>query len=101
MNDRYEGKPFLRLLECYVLWSVDELAPDQAEKLEEMTPRLAATYSVDGRWQDIVAAQMEFPPDLPGALRGIWERTLANAGGQRNVVDPEVWAQQVVDSNFT
>ena len=30
MNDRYEGKPFLRLLECYVLWSVDQLRPGQA-----------------------------------------------------------------------
>jgi hypothetical protein len=44
---------------------------------------------------------MEFSPDLPDALRGMWERTLANAGDQRDTVDPEVWAQQVVDSNFT
>lgn len=101
MNDRYEGKPFLRLLECYVLWSVDHLPLGQAEKLEEMAPRLAATYGVDGTWQDIVAAQMEFSNGLPGALREMWERTLAIAGEQRVTVDPEVWAQQVVDSNFT
>jgi hypothetical protein len=43
MSDRYEGKPFLRLLECYVLWSVDELPASQAELLKEMTPRLAST----------------------------------------------------------
>lgn len=101
MTGRYEGKPFLRLLECYVLWSVDRLPPDQAETLEVMAPKLAATYGVDGTWQDIVAAQMEFPPDLPGALRGMWERTLVNAGGQRHTVDAELWAQQVVDSSFT
>lgn len=101
MTGRYEGKPFLRLLECYVLWSVDRLPPGQAETLEEMAPKLAATYGIDGTWQDIVAAQMEFPPDLPDALRGMWERTLVNAGGQRDTVDPELWVQQVVDSNFT
>lgn len=44
---------------------------------------------------------MEFSPDLPDTLRGMWERTLANVGDQRDTVDPEVWAQQVVDSNFT
>lgn len=101
MTGRYEGKAFLRLLECYVLWSVDRLPPGQAETLEAMAPKLAATYGDDGTWQDIVAAQMDFPPDLPGALRGMWERTLVNAGGQRGTVDPELWAQQVVDSNFT
>lgn len=101
MTDRYEGKPFLRLLECYVLWSVDELPPKQAETLEEMAPKLAATYGADGTWQEIVAAQMEFSPDLPDALRVMWERTLVNAGAHRGTVDPELWAQQVVDSNLT
>lgn len=101
MSDRYEGKPFLRLLECYVLWSVDELPANQAEKLEEMTPKLASTYGTDGAWHDIVAAQMEFSPGLADAFRGMWERTLANAGDQRDTIDPELWAQQVVDSNFT
>jgi hypothetical protein len=66
-----------------------------------MTARLAATYGVDGTWQDIVAAQMEFSPGLPDALREMWDRTLANAGDQRDTIDPELWAQQVVDSNFT
>lgn len=101
MSDRYEGQPLLRVLECYVLWSVDHLAPGQAEKLELMAPGLAATYGTDGTWQEIIAAQMAFPPSLPDALRGMWERTLANARDQRDTVDPELWAQQVVDSNFT
>jgi hypothetical protein len=98
---RYDGRPFLRLLECYVLWSVDQLSQDQAEKLEEMTPSLAATYGSGGTWQDIVAAQMELGPEVPGALRGMWERTLATAGGQPDAVDAERWAQEVVDANFT
>lgn len=100
MSGRYDGKPLLRLLECYVLWSVDQLPTDQAEALEGMAPKLGATYGADGTWQEIVASQMEFPPDLPDALRGMWERTLVKAGDKRGRVDPEVWAQQVVDSNF-
>ncbi len=101
MTDRYDGKPFLRLLECYVLWSVGRLSQGQADALEGMAPKLAATYGADGTWQDIVAAQMEFSPGLPEALRGMWDRTLVNAGGGQDAVDPELWAQQVVDSNFT
>ena len=101
MSDRYEGKPFLRLLECYVLWSVDELPADLAEMLEGMTPNLASVYETSGTWQDIVAAQMEFPSDLVDTLRGMWDRALASAGDQRDAIDPESWAQQVVDSNFT
>lgn len=100
MSGRYSGKPFLRLLECYVLWSVGQLPKEQAEMLEGMAPKLGATYGVDGTWQEVVASQMEFPPDLSEALQGMWDRTLVDAGGQRGTVDPEIWAQQVVDSNF-
>ena len=101
MSDRYEGRPFLHLLECFVLWSVDELPASQAAILDEMAPKLASAYGSAGSWQDIVAAQMELSPELTDALRGMWERTLAGAGGQRDTVDPKLWAQQVVDLNFT
>ena len=38
---------------------------------------------------------------VPGALPRMWERTLVNVGGRVGEVDAELWAQQVVDSNFT
>lgn len=98
---RYDGKPFLRLLECYVLWAVGQLSAEDAESLEAMSASLAATYGRDGTWQRIVAAEMEFPAELPSALRGMWERTLGDAGDKRDSIDPESWARQVVDTNFT
>lgn len=75
MTDRYDGKPFLRLRESYVLWAVDQLPSDQAEVLEDLAPKLRSTDAVGGNWQEIVAAQMEFPAELPSALRQMWERT--------------------------
>jgi hypothetical protein len=99
MSDRYEGQPFLRLLECFVLWSIDQLPVEQAARLEEMAPRLASVYGRSGSWQDIVANEMEFSACIPDALRGMWERTLDNVQ-DGTAVDPEVWARQVVDSNF-
>lgn len=74
-----------------MLWSVDQLPASQAEKLEKMVPRLAATYGANGTWEDTVAAQMGFSPGVADALRGIWERTLANAGDQRGAINPELY----------
>lgn len=101
MSHRYEERPFLRLLECYVLWSIGHLAPSQEQVLAKMRPKLEATYETDGSWQEIVASQMDFPADLPDALRRMWTRTAENAGDQSSSLDPEVWARQVVDANFT
>jgi len=100
VSDRYEGRPFLRLLECFVLWSVGQLPMEQAARLEEMAPKLAVVYGTSGSWQNLVVSEMEFSEGISEALRGMWERTVDNAGDALDI-DPEIWAQQVVDSNFT
>ena len=40
--DRYAGKPFLRLLECYVLAAIGELSDEQQATLRAMEPKLAS-----------------------------------------------------------
>ena len=37
---RYAGKPFLRVLECYVLWAIGELTSEHEKLLVTMTPKL-------------------------------------------------------------
>jgi ribonuclease D len=98
---RYQGKPFLRLLECYVLWAVGQLDPQQAEALERMTPKLREVYGTEGRWQDIVAAQMAFPDSLPEELRSLWARNQQIARDNGTVLEPEQFARMVADRNFT
>jgi hypothetical protein len=73
MTDRYEGKPFLRLLDCYVLDAIGHLDEQQKQSLHAMEPKFSAVYNTTGSWQDIVAAQMNFPPELPSEIRRIWE----------------------------
>ena len=68
-NPRYEGRPFLRLLEFYVLWAIGELSGKQALFLEEITPKLRSTYHREGDWQSIIVAEMEFPPHPPAKIR--------------------------------
>lgn len=98
---RYQGRPFLRLLECYVLWAVGQLDARQAEVLERMTPKLRQTYRTGGSWQEIVAAEMGFPDSLPEALRSMWARNQQIARDDGTELEPEQFARMVADSNFT
>ena len=66
--DRYAGKPFLRLLECYVLSLIGQLDDGQQEKLHRMEPKLAGVYGAEGTWFEIVGAQMDFPPSMPNQI---------------------------------
>jgi hypothetical protein len=46
--ERYVGKPMLRLLELYVLWSVDHLSENDASRLQAMAPKLTGTFAATG-----------------------------------------------------
>lgn len=99
-NGRYEGKPFLRLLELYVIWSIGELNEEQKSSLNQLTPKLQKTYGVEDGWHEIVSNQMEFPSDLPEKIKSIWKKNKLNLGSQGIKAEPEVFAQQFVDNNF-
>ena len=64
LTDRYEGKPLVRLLELYVLWTIDDLSEADAAAMDRLTPELAEAFESTGSWQEIVARLMEFPPDM-------------------------------------
>lgn len=98
--DRYEGRPFLRLLELYVLWAVGQLPAENAMTLEQMTPKLQATYGFDAPWPQIIERVMELPADVPQALKEMWERNCRIAADAGTALDPETWARDVVDTNF-
>jgi hypothetical protein len=98
--DRYDGKPFLRILECYVLNSIDQLDDSQREALTKMEPKMARVYQMSGSWLDIVSAQMDFPESLPGQIKDIWSKYLDQAKAQGASIDPNDFAMLFVDQNF-
>ena len=100
MNSRYDGKPFLRLLELYVLWAIGELPQAEEAKLQLMTPKLQSIYATNGTWQDIVASVMHISSDLPGTLRDMWSRNLELARANGVTLTPQRFAEMVVDENF-
>ena len=98
---RYDGKPFLRLLDCYVLRAIGELDAQQEGALQSMEPKLANVYGRSGPWFEIVAQQMDFPDTLPEQIRNIWKSGKAKASQQGLAVDPNEFTRQFVDTNFS
>jgi hypothetical protein len=85
---RYDGKPFLRLLDCYVLNSIG--CPDECQDLalSVMAPKLADTFGFSGSCVEIVAHQMDFPPTLPARIKQMWDNGRAAAQAVGVTVDP-------------
>lgn len=99
-NPRYAGKPLLRLLECYVLWAIEELPEKEASSLVTMTPKLRGLYKSDGQWQDIIAGIFEMSAEMPEQLKGLWRRNEQIARRNGVVLSPQQFAEMVVDENF-
>ena len=100
MTNRYVGRPFLRLLECYVLVAIGQLETGHAEILRCMEPKLEQTYGMTGTWLEIVRAQMELPDSLPEKIHSLWERNVELAKAHGVVIDPNQFATSFVDQNF-
>jgi hypothetical protein len=101
MSSRYDGKPLLRLLECYVLEAIGQLSAVDRSKLEKMTPNFQAVYKLDGDWRSVVSQVMHFPGTLDENIRSLWKRNreLASRNGQELMA--EDFAKMVVDENLT
>ncbi|MBV8468129.1 MAG: hypothetical protein JO218_19460 [Burkholderiales bacterium] len=98
---RYAAKPFLRLIECYVLDRIDQLDGKQRTTLEGMESKLRATYDTQGSWQEIVAAQMEFTDSFDSQVRAVWRGYLDHARAANTALDPNEFVMSFVDQNFS
>lgn len=101
MTSRYEGKPFLRLLDNYFLDAIGMLDEETEEWLKASEPHFRATYGETGGWREIVEARMRFPAGMPGAIREIWEkgrpRYIAEIGVEPNPIE---FIQKFIDTKF-
>ncbi len=100
-SERYEGKPLLRLLECYVLLAIGELSPDDQLVLDKMTPKLQEVYKCSGRWDQIVEKSMELPAGVTEAIRSLWSKNKDAVNKRGLSLDPQKFAEAFVDENFT
>lgn len=99
-SPRYQGKPLLRILECYVLWAIGALPEDDADALKAMTPKLSACYGGKGTWQEIMVTALELPPELPDMIRSSWEKSQERARAGGATLAPQAFAEHFVDKNL-
>lgn len=75
MTDRYDGKPFQRLLDAYVLDVIGALDPRTDQQLTADLPRLTEALGSDAAtWQALVREQMRFSPDEDERIRASWAK---------------------------
>lgn len=98
--DRYAGKPMLRLLELYVIWSLDRLSEDDAKRLQSMAPKLSETFGGDGTWQDAIATTMELPGNMPDLIRDMWIKNQKIAVENGVELPAQKFAEMFVDNNL-
>lgn len=98
--DRYTGKPFLRLLDCYLLACIEQLDLDQAQALKKAEPKLQQIYGLAGDWRAIVEGVMEFPSSMGDQVRSVWTGYLAQAKQAGVSIDPNEFVAEFVRQNF-
>lgn len=100
-HQRYSGKPMLRLLELYVLWSLGHLSEDDAARLQAMAPKLTDTFGGNGTWQGAIANTMELPENMPQQIREMWTKNQQIAVANGVELPVQQFAEMFVDSNLT
>ena len=101
MSDRYDGKPFLRYVDAWVLDAIGHLDEPTRAYCVAMEPTLRQSLGLAGDWRAMVAEQMKFAPDFAVRVRRIWEEGKAKfEAGNGHAADPVQFAFHFVDRNF-
>lgn len=80
---------------------IEQLESQQEEVLRRMEPKLRGLYGVRGSWIEIVKSQMNFPDALSWKIRSIWQNWQLQAKQQGIKADPNEFAKNFVDENFS
>lgn len=97
---RYNGKPLLRLLECYVLWAIEHISEEELKALKEMTPKLQQIYKVQGDWQQVISEAVQLPENLPDLIRGLWHKNSEIVRKAGTTLTAQQFAEMFVDQNL-
>ena len=98
--DRYKDRPFLQLLECYILDEIGHLNDRDRVLLKKMEPSLTETFGSSLGWKNVVKTQMDFPDEMPDHITMFWEKYKSQAKLQGSPADPVEFAMMFVDQNF-
>src|SRR5690606_36571468 len=92
-QERYAGRPFLRLVDAYLLQCIGHLAEPQAGALCPLPPTLAATFgSSETQWERTVEQQLGYSPAVAGEIQALCAGYQDHSERQRVPADPAVLA---------
>ncbi|WP_294332213.1 hypothetical protein [uncultured Sphingomonas sp.] len=101
MTDRYTDKPFLKLLDAYVLDAIGHLDDKSDAQLTAAEPALREAFGGDSDWRSIVVERMQFPEGIAGAIREVWEKGAVRfREEQGHEPDPAEFTRIFNDTNF-
>jgi hypothetical protein len=101
MSERYSGKPFLELLDAYVLDAIGHLDGARDATLTAREAEFRKLFGETGDWRSMVVQRMQFPDGMAGAIRELWEKGAAKfIAAQGYQADPAEFVRSFVDRNF-
>ena len=100
-ESRYTGKPFLKLVDSWLLDCIGHLDDSSRAALAAMTPRLHATYGGTGTWQQLVRERLQYDVAVEPAILGLWQRNQALAQRAGATLSPLEFVEQFVANNIT
>lgn len=98
--NRYAGKPFLAWVDSFILKAIGHLDPEMEAKLERATPDLRKAFSSEGSWEDIVMEQLDYTPEVRGAIQELWAENQALAAEQGAELTPMQFVEVFVADNI-
>ena len=101
-NQRYDGKPLLRLVELYILHVLNELPATEQEALDRLAPKLQSVYGGNGAWHEAITAAVHMPAEMPQFIRDMWDKNLEIARTNNvQALTPQKFAEMFVEENLT
>ena len=99
-QDRYDGRPLLRLLDCYILDTIGELPQAQQETLQRIEPNLQQAFGSTAGWRGIVEEQMGLLPSVALGMETLWANFQQDEQRLGNHAKPSDFVRAFVDQNF-
>jgi len=98
--ERYRDKPFLRLIDCYVLKAIGHLDPVHEVGLAKMEAGIAKAFGRSGSWDAMVAQQLEWPDTFPSKICDLWKKYERWAYENGFEPDPDQFTVEFIERNF-
>jgi len=96
-SERYDRKPLLVVLECYVLDCIGKLSPDKQHKMKLMVQKV---WGGSDDWKATVRQQLELGESIDQSIQTMWSKNQAIASNQGIELHETSFTKMLVDENF-